>query len=217
MLRVDWPEPPPDAATAIKAYRWIGMQSLRAWLYGIGILIGGWLLSAFLLWGGEGDGLIGLLATPFAAGMIFWKIAGDRAKAFGKAAFARGYAESRGLRQENPRLFQARHMRLKLPGVVESAITGHLTALDREGTVLLISSTSGKTRTDYDAVAVELPEGFELSPNEDGLRTVQHDRTGVLYVTSAGATKRTAAELDELLEKAGAVVLRVRRPAGGGR
>ena len=172
-------------------------------------------VGGFLLVGDEPFGLLIMLASPFVAYGTWKSIVEDRAKALGKAAFARGYAHSRSLREENPRLFQARNMRLRIPGKVEAALAGDLPGSGRPGALLFTVAKSGKSRSDYDVVTLEDAGAFELPADEKELTIVRHEDTVAIYRKSAGETRRTAAELDELIERA--TSLATRAPAGNAR
>ena len=154
---VKWDQPPADAATAIKAYRGPSMRRWQPWAYGAGTLIAVLAIGAILILGDQGAGGLLVLLAPVAA-FYTWKTnVDDRAKALGKAAFARGYAQSRSLSEENPRLFQARNMRLRIPGKVETALAGDLPGSGRPGALLFTSAKSGRTSTAHDVVVLRAP------------------------------------------------------------
>lgn len=212
---VQWTTPPQDTKTAVRAYRRTSMKVVAPWIYLIALSLGGIAFGGAIVAGGEFDGLGILLGGPAAGAAIFGKLTGDRAKAFGKAAFAAEYARSRDLVLDNPRLFQARHMRLELPGTVEFALAGPIRGSSSIGTVLMTARKEGKTRTDYNAVAVDLPEGVELG-EVPGLQSESHGRTVVLFEETPSDTARTAADLDELQERvAAALTASAPRPAAG--
>jgi hypothetical protein len=205
---VEWKEPPPDAAMAIRAYRWVAMRAWKPWLSGAATLFAGLLIGGALLAADDSHGAGVLLVSPVAAGSIFGKLVGDRRKAFGKAAFARGYAASRGLRLENPRMAQARHMRLALPGVAEFAMSGTLPGSGRSGTVLFMGTRTGATRSEYNGVVLPIAAETKLDDAVlgEGLQVARHGGTAVLYAKSAGDTKRSAEEVDRFLGRALAAV-----------
>ena len=209
---VKWDTPPPDAATAIKAYRRPSMRRWQPWVSGAATLFGLLLVGAFLTWGGEPFGAVLMIASPFA-GYGAWKtVVDDRAKALGKAAFARGYARSRSLSEENPRLFQARNMRLRFPGKVESAMSGDLPGSGRPGAVLFTSSRSGKSSSAYDVVVLDGVGELELPDDEKELQLARHEDRAAIFRKSRGDTSRSATDLDALVERATA--LATRAPAG---
>lgn len=207
---VVWDAPPPDAATAIKAYRGPSMKRWQPWAYGAATLVGMLAVGGILLLGEQGAGAIVLILSPFGAAATWRSVVDDRAKALGKAAFARGYAQSRSLSEENPRLFQARHMRLRIPGRVEASLTGDLPGTGRPCALLFTYSKNGKTRRDYDVVVLEGAGNVE-PPKESGLQSVHHEDTTAIYAESSGEKSRSARELDELLERVGTLV--TARPA----
>src|SRR4051794_24526315 len=199
--KVEWPEPPPDVATPISAYRLLAMRHWRAWAYGIGVLIGGWLIAALLLAGGDGRGAAFLLLTPVAAGGIFWSMVSDRARAFAKWAFAGGYAKTRHLQLENPRLFQARNMRLGFPGVVETAFAGGVTPDGGPGHLAFSFTGRSGNRKDFNVLVVPLAaeDAGSLPPEpENGAADwAVHGGSLAVWLPSFGDAKRTAAGIDD--------------------
>jgi len=212
LSEVKWDQPPADAPKAIKAYRGPSMRRWQPWAWGAATLVGMLAVGGLLLVGDQGFGGLLLLLSPFVAYGTWKSIVEDRAKALGKAAFARGYAQSRSLSEENPRLFQARNLRLRIPGKVEAAMTGDLPGSGRPGALLFTSSRSGKTSADNDVVVLTGAGEFELPKDEKELKLVRHEDTIAIYRKSKGATKRTAADMDSLIERATA--LAPRAPAG---
>ena len=210
---VKWDQPPPDAATAIKAYRGPSMRRPEPWGWGAASLFGLLALGGLLLVGDQGFGGLLMLLAPFAAYGAWKTVVDDRAKNLGKAAFARGYAQSRSLSEENPRLFQARNLRLRIPGKVEAALSGDLPGSGRPGALLFTTSKSGKTSFAHDVVVLEGAGDIELPKDEKELKLVRHEDTVAIYRKSKGDTKRTAADLDALIERATALAART-APAG---
>lgn len=205
---VKWDQPPADAATAIKAYRGPSMRRWQPWGWGAATLLGMLAIGGILLVGDQGFGGLLMLLSPFVAYGTWKTIVDDRAKALGKAAFARGYAQSRSLKEENPRLFQARNMRLRIPGKVESALSGDLPGSGRPGALLFTNAKSGKTSTAYDVVVLDAARDLELPQEEKEMQLVRHEDTVALYRKSKGETRRAAADLDALIERATAVAAR---------
>jgi hypothetical protein len=205
---VEWDQPPPDAATAIKAYRGPSMRRPEPWLWGAASLLGLLALGGLLLVGDQGFGGLLMLLAPVAAFGAWKTVVDDRAKNLGKAAFARGYAQSRSLSEENPRLFQARNMRLRFPGKVEAALAGDLPGSGRPGALLFTNVKSGKTSTAYDVVVLENAPNIVLPKDEKEVQLVRHEDTVAIYRKSKGDTRRTAADLDALLG-------RLTKPAAG--
>ena len=199
---VKWDQPPADVATAIKAYRGPSMRRWQPWVWGAATLFGMLAVGGVLLLGDAGFGGLLMLLSPFVAYGTWKTIVDDRAKALGKAAFARGYAQSRSLHEENPRLFQARNMRLRIPGKVESALSGDLPGSGRPGALLFTNSKSGKTSTAHDVVVLDGAGHLELPPGEKELTLVRHEDTVAIVRKSRGDTRRTAADLDALIERA---------------
>ena len=113
-------------------------------------------------------------------------------------------------------MFQARHMRLARPGVAEVAMSGDLPGTGRAGTVLFISTRSGTTRTEYNAVVLPVPAAAKLDDEVlgEGLQVARHDGTAVIYAKSAGDTKRSAEEVDGFLGRAIAAVSEACRLTG---
>ena len=212
---VKWDQPPADAATAIKAYRGPSMRRWQPWVYGAATLAGMLALGGLLLVGDQGFGGLLMLASPFVAYGTWKTIVDDRAKALGKAAFARGYAQSRSLREENPRLFQARNMRLRIPGKVESAMTGDLPGSGRPGALVFTASKSGKTSASHDVVVLQGAGDLELPAGEKELKLVRHEDTVAIVRKSRSDTARTAADLDALIERVTALATQA-PPASGG-
>ena len=198
---VKWEQPPADTATAIKAYRGTSMRRWQPWAWGAATLLGMLALGGLLLVGDQGFGGLLMLVSPFVAYGTWKTIVDDRAKALGKAAFARGYARSRSLSEENPRLFQARNMRLRIPGKVETALAGDLPGSGRPGALLFTSAKSGKTTAAHDVVVLEGAGGIELPKDEKELKLVRHEDTVAIHRKSRGDTKRSAEDLDALLER----------------
>jgi len=196
---VKWDGPPAEAATAIKAYRGPSMRRPEPWLWGGASLLGLLALGALLHLGGQGIGILLMLASPFAAFTAWKTVVDDRAKNLGKAAFARGYAQSRSLNEENPRLFQARHMRLRFPGKIEFAMSGDLPGSGRPGALLFTNTKSRKTSTAYDVVVLDSAPNIQLPKDEKEVQLVRHEDTVAIYRKSRGDTMRTAADLDALL------------------
>jgi hypothetical protein len=214
VAEVRWEAPPKDCGTAIKAYRRVAMRTWRPWVFGVLTLLG--LLGfglAGVIWGGDGDAGWAILAAPFAAAGVWGTYVGDRARRFGKAAFAQEYAKSRGLWPEQPRLFQARNMQLGIPGVVESAMTGALPGADLEGTLALSATgvRKSQSRTDYNVLVTSIPAGVssvgeignEGKDLGDGLHAVAHRGTLAVYAKSAGEKQRSLEELDRFCAQAG--------------
>lgn len=213
---VQWNQPPPDAGTAIKAYRGPSMRRPQPWIWGAATLFGMLALGGILLVGDQGFGGLLMLLSPFVAYTTWKSIVDDRARALGKAAFARDYAQSRSLTEENPRLFQARNMRLRIPGKVEAAMSGDLPGSGRPGALVFTCSKSGKTRSNYDAVVLTGAGDIALPENEKELQLVRHEDTVAVFRKSPGETRRTAAELDGLIERATALAAGApRSPAAG--
>jgi hypothetical protein len=206
LSEVTWEQPPPKAETAIKAYRGTSMRRPQPWLWGAGALVGTLAVGALLLVAEYFGGGILLILSPFAAYWTWNRIVSDRARALGKAAFARGFAQSRSLQEQNPRLYQARHMRLRIPGVVEAAMTGDLPGSGRPGALVFTTAKSGKTRSDYDTVIFEGAGEVKLPEGEKELQLVRQESTVAIYRKSRGDRWRTAADLDALIERATAVV-----------
>ena len=206
---VKWDQPPPDTATAIKAYRGPSMRRWQPWGYGAATLLVIAAIGGILLIGDQGFGGFLILLAPAMAFYTWKSTVDDRAKALGKAAFARGYAQARSLTEENPRLFQARHMRLRFPGKVESAMSGDLPGSGRPGALLFTTARSGKTSAAYDVVVLESAPHIELPKDEEEVQLVRHEDTVAIYRKSKGDTRRTAADLDALLG-------RLTKPAAGG-
>lgn len=206
VAKVDWDEPPPDTATAIKAYRGPAMRDRQPWLWGVVTLIVSLAVLYFLLFGdGEGkSNPLWLLLSPLAAVFMWWLVADDRAEAFGKAAFVRGYARSRSLTEENPRLYQARHMSLSLPGRVEVALSGDLPASGRPGALLFTSSRSGKTETHWDVVVLEHVH-VEQPEAANDLYLVREGDTFAACRKCADDTIRSADDLDAFVARISAM------------
>lgn len=212
LSEVKWDQPPADTATAIKAYRGPSMRRWQPWAWGAASLLGMLAVGGILLVGDQGFGGLLMLVAPFVAYGTWKSIVEDRAKALGRAAFARGYAQSRSLSEENPRLFQARNMRLRIPGKVEAAMSGDLPGSGRPGAIVFTASRSGKTSAAYDIVVLAGAGGIELPKEEQELKLVRHEDTVAIYRKSRGDTKRTAAEVDALIDRATA--LAAQTPAG---
>ena len=206
---VQWDQPPPDTRAAIKAYHGPSMRRFKPWGWGFAAFLGTLAIGAVLLLGDTGYGGLVMVASPFI-GYWAWKtIVDDRAKALGKAAFARGYAQSRSLNEENPRLFQARHMRLRFPGKVEYAMSGDLPGSGRAGALVFTSARSGKTSAAYDVVVLESSPNLQLPPDEKEMQLVRHGDTVAIYRKCRDDTRRKAADLDALLG-------RLTKPAASG-
>ena len=205
LAEVTWDEPPPDARTAIAAYRKPSMRRREPWQWGAVAFLGALAVGVFLTVGDNSGGIVVFGLSPFVAYGVWKNFVDDRAKALGKEAFARGYARSRGLGAENPRLFQARHMRLRLPGVVESALSGRLPG-GGEGAVLFLCSKSGKTSSHFNALVTEVPSDVELPPDVGKMKLVRHEKTVAVCEPSSADTSRTAAEIDEFVARAEAAL-----------
>ena len=199
LAEVKWDKPPTDAFQAIRAYRGPSMRRWQPWVYGIAAFLGVLAIGGILIAGDQGPGGLLILGAPIAGWYVWNSVVNDRAKALGKAAFARGYAQSRSLREENPRLFQARHMRLRFPGKVEAALAGDLPGSGRPGALLFTNIKSGKTSTAYDVVVLEDAPNIVLPKDEKEVQLVRHEDTVAIYRKSKGDTRRTAADLDALL------------------
>jgi hypothetical protein len=209
LSEVTWTSPPADAAAAIKAYRKTSMRRWQPWVTGAAALIGTLVVGVGLTIGDVGFGIWLVLAAPFVAYWTWDRIVSDRARALGKAAFARGYAQSRSLQEQNPRLYQARHMRLRFPGKVEAAMSGDLPGSGRPGALLFTQARSGKTNTAYDVVVLDSAPRLQLPKDEKEVQLVRHEDTVAIYRKSKGDTRRTAADLDALLG-------RLTKPAASG-
>jgi hypothetical protein len=198
---VQWDQPPPDTRAAIKAYRGPSMRRLQPWAWGFAAFLGTLAIGAVLLLGDTGYGVLVIIASPFIGYWAWASIVDDRAKALGKAAFARGYAQSRLLNEENPRLFQARHMLLRFPGKVESAMSGDLPGSGRAGALVFTNARSGKTSAAYDVVVLESSPNLQLPKDEKEMQLVRHEETVAIYRKCKDDTRRTAADLDALLAR----------------
>jgi hypothetical protein len=190
------------------------MRRWQPWAWGAATLAGMLAIGGLLQLGDQGFGGLLMLASPFVAYGAWKTVVDDRAKNLGTAAFARGYAQSRSLSEENPRLFQARNLRLRIPGKVEAALAGDLPGSGRPGALLFTNAKSGKTSRAYDVVVLEGAGDIELPEDEKELRLVRHEDTVAIYRKSKGDTRRTAAELDELIERATALAARAPRAGG---
>jgi hypothetical protein len=171
--------------------------------------------GALLIAGKQGFGGVLILAAPIVAFTTWKGIVDDRARALGKAAFARGYAQSRSLKEENPRLVQARHMRLRFPGVAETAMSGDLPGSGRPGALLFTTSKSGRTRSDWDVVVLEDAD-VELPQGEKELQLVRHEKTVAVYRKSSGERQRTAADVDAFLGRVTALAAGTSSPTAAG-
>jgi hypothetical protein len=218
---VDWDSPPADVETAMKAYRWIAMRTWRPWVIGpaafllllaIGALVtvAGWFsqdadsLEALL------GGVTIMLSSPFVGVATWRKFVNDRARRFGKAAFAEQYARSRALTPEHPRLVQARNMQLRFPGVAEAAMTGVFGGADLEGTLVLSGEGSGSSRSDYDVVITQKPPAAAL-PDDGKLSetlsaTAQGSVVAIWQTAPGGDRKRSAKGLDSFCKGVGEAV-----------
>lgn len=197
--KVDWAEPPADEAEAIRAYRGVAARKLQPWLYGIGIFVIATAVGALLAWGGDGNAAIAFLTAIVGGPSTTLEMIRRRKRAYGKAAFAAQYARSRGLTREPPRLFQARNMRLQLPGVVDEALSGALEG-ELAGTLAFVRGTGSDKKTEFDAVVTELQREPREPPEPgEGLEATVHERTVAVWRKTDG--NRAAASLDELCRR----------------
>ncbi len=205
--KVDWTSPPADVPSAMRAYRWLAMRYWKPWVYGITATVGGILIGLALLFAEEGRGLLFLLGGPFLGVSIFWTIVNDRSKAFGKWAFAGGYARTRSFELENPRLFQARNMRLGFPGVAETAFAGAVGPGGTPGNLVFSFSGRGSKRQDYNVLTVPLTPEQEASlpkpPGDDSADWAVRNHALAVWLPSHGDAKRTADGIDEFRRVAG--------------
>lgn len=149
--RVRFEQPPASAGLAVEAFRERARRQpsvvLRALFWGI---VGFGLLAvpvALLI-----HPIVGLLAGAVAGYLAFW-VAGIIAAAryrwggisvsrLGLEAFLRGYAASRGLREENRWRFQSRHRNLPLPGTVAHVMAGPIPEAERDGHFLTLGDAA---------------------------------------------------------------------------
>jgi hypothetical protein len=208
---VRWTRPPADEKEAIRAYWWVGMRTWKPWVYAPVILVAGLLVGTLVVVAevessSPDEGLLGGLAMVFMSPVVAWwtfrKFVGDRARRFGRAAFAAEYAESRALTPENPRLVQARNMSLRFPGVAESAMTGVLPGTDLQATLVFSGQGSGSQRRDHNVVITALPEGLEV-PEDGGLgrelTCAVGGRAIAVWTQVTADAGRSATELDDFV------------------
>jgi hypothetical protein len=149
--KVRFEQPPASAVDAFEAFReaarWRPTVLLRSLFWGV---LGFGLLGipVALVF----DPIVGLLAG-LAAGSLAFYIARILATAdyrwgqasvrrLGLEAFLRGYAASRGLREENRWAFHSRHRRLPLPGVAAFVTSGPLPELEGDFTFLTLGDAA---------------------------------------------------------------------------
>lgn len=162
---VQWPSPPADVAVAAKAYRGVARRSPLTWIFTFGFA----LLFAAIIVGIPAFFLIpmadffelglplGTVALAFAgiyalvALFMFAKLLRSsittRATQLGFEAFMRGYAGQRGLTPMDSSKFHAEHMRLRLPGVVQTALVGDLPGAGAGAFVAFHDHTSERKQT----------------------------------------------------------------------
>lgn len=158
VARVRWPEPPPDAAAASRPYRRVAVREPRLWLQSLlcGAVVAAGLSVESLE---EGTATLGSLAASAAIGVVtlFLAAAGlarTRARHYGREAFVREYARSRGLELRSGRRFHAEHMRLPLPGTAEHAMSGQLRDAGLQVEVVLAADRTNRRTPVYYAVLV---------------------------------------------------------------
>jgi hypothetical protein len=216
---VAWPSPPDSVDAAQAAYRRVAERGARArgvrWktrlitLVAVLVFIALWVgidAAAVMLFPGMRGELLILLAITLVffvpAGLrAAWKAGGEvhaddvtaRALPWGLEAFARGYADARGLRVEDPARFRHR-FRSPIPGVPLRVMHGDLGGAP--GWIALWADDTMPQRQNLLLAVVRAPEGG-AAPSPPGYGA--HVRDGLLVVAEAvPSAQRSASRLDAL-------------------
>jgi hypothetical protein len=219
VAKVSFDAMPPDTRTASLSFRGVAARDPRVYVAALGGVVTVFTLLFVLLlqfdvdmieiavdvigWiGPKGTGIgIGALALIGWLGAIPGAIA-IASHAYGRVAFAREYAQARHYRLESPQSFHRRLMRVELPAPAEFVFAGSV-AGERFGRLVLCRSRRGPFASYYDAVVVEA-RGAAGGGGEGALAWKVDD--GYLVLSQPAAAAHSAAELDELTERASAVL-----------
>jgi hypothetical protein len=216
---------PPDTRTASLPFRAVAARDPRVYVAALGGVVTAFTLLFVLLlqfdvdmieiavdvvgWiGPKGTGIgIGVLALVGWLGAIPGAIA-VASHGYGRVAFAREYAKARHYRLESPQSFHRRLMRVALPAPAEFVYSGSV-AGERFGRLVCCRSRRGPFANYYDAVVVEAHDRSGEGQS-DAISWKVDD--GFLVFSRPAASAHTAAELDELSERAKTVFESLSRP-----
>lgn len=207
LAKVSFGRPPESATEAARAFRARARRSRAPIATGAATAAGAAPISMLVVWGFEPAGLALGVGTGLAlGGVAFDGAARSRASTLGEAAFLREYARTRGLEEETPQSFGARHLGLPLPGVVTAALHGTLPRTVLEGSLLLLEDRSDRRKpVKRNATVVAVDDAAAAPP--DATANLRVDRGGGFVCVSAPAGKeRTAAQLDGVCASAAAVL-----------
>jgi hypothetical protein len=199
---VVWQHPPPSEKAARRPYLWRGLRRPRPWAAAIitallpGLLGVVWVASA----PGDAWGWVWLALSACLAVSVFWHTLSQRAGEIGRAAFALGYADRRHLEREDPRLFQARSLSVRLTGVVNEALTGNLPGGIR-GTLVFLHGTGKDAGSFYEAIVAPATDDAATEVEEilgPAGRSVREGKLVIWQVTDTAG--RTNEGIDEFCE-----------------
>ena len=232
LAKVRFEQPPARAGIAVEAFRERARRQpsvvLRALFWGIvgfGLLGVPVALLTNPIFGLIAGGVLGYLAFWIASIMTAARYRWGRISVsrLGLEAFMRGYASSRGLREENRWRFHSRHRSLPLPGTAAHVLAGPIPGVDREGLFVTLGDAAELRSQGVEvayttdrplaaiAVVAELgdPEqARRLAAGElpEGLRVEVDGATLAIWRPVLGSLLFTAKGFDELRAEAGHVL-----------
>lgn len=216
LAKVAFDAPPADSHAASPPFRRFAARDPRVYVAALGAVVSGfgallWLLFeigldaidiivAVVSWVGPKNTGIALAVFAF----VCWLAALPKAvtiasHSYGRIAFAREYARSRGYALESPQSFHRRLMRVDLPAPAEVVMSGAI-AGRREGRLVLCRSARRLFSSYADAVVFEVAGHTEGRGSGAGLEMAVDAGHFVVWRSSSG--DHSAAELDELATRA---------------